>query len=149
MRLRNIPGSKELLLAEPQLVLRAETAPRGCWRQHFRAQGSKAEKLCLEIGCGRGRFANTMAQDFPELNIIGLEKYDSVLAKAVGDASATAPANLAFLWLDAHLLGACFAPGELNRIYLNFSDPWPKAKHAKRRLTHSSFLLLYKELLGK
>ncbi len=148
MRLRNIPGSKELLLAEPQLVLRAETAPRGCWRQHFLAQGSRAEKLCLEIGCGRGRFANTMAQDFPELNIIGLEKYDSVLAKAVGDASATAPANLAFLWLDAHLLGACFAPGELNRIYLNFSDPWPKAKHAKRRLTHSSFLLLYKELLA-
>lgn len=71
MRLRNIPGSKELLLAEPQLVLRAETAPRGCWRQHFWAQGSRAEKLCLEIGCGRGRFANTMAQDFPELNIIG------------------------------------------------------------------------------
>lgn len=135
-------------MAQPRLVLRADTAPRGCWRQHFAAQGSQAAKLCLEIGCGRGRFANTMAQDFPDLNIIGLEKYDSVLAKAVGDNVAAAPANLAFLWLDAYLLGACFAPGELDRIYLNFSDPWPKAKHAKRRLTHSNFLSLYKELLA-
>ncbi len=135
-------------MAQPRLVLRADTAPRGCWRQHFAAQGSQTAKLCLEIGCGRGRFANTMAQDFPDLNIIGLEKYDSVLAKAVGDNVAAPPANLAFLWLDAYLLGTCFAPGELDRIYLNFSDPWPKAKHTKRRLTHSNFLSLYKELLA-
>lgn len=148
MRLRNIPGSKELLLAKPQLVLRADTAPKGCWRQFFAQRGSQGQKLCLEIGCGRGRFANTMAQDFPELNVIGLEKYDSVLARAVGDNSAAAPANLAFLWLDAQTLASCFAPGEIDRIYLNFSDPWPKAKHAKRRLTHRNFLQLYAALLA-
>ncbi len=148
MRLRNIPGSKELLLARPKLVLQADSAPKGRWRQYFADRGSRGAKLCLEIGCGRGRFANTMAQDFPELNIIGLEQYDAVLAKAVGDNSADTPPNLAFLWLNAASLAACFAPGELDRIYLNFSDPWPKARHAKRRLTYRSFLQLYADLLA-
>lgn len=64
MRLRNIPGSKDLLLAASQLVLRADTAPKGRWQQYFAAKGSQGKKLCLEIGCGRGRFANAMAKDF-------------------------------------------------------------------------------------
>ncbi len=148
MRLRNIPGSKELLLAASQLVLRADTAPKGRWQQYFADKGSKGKKLCLEIGCGRGRFANAMAKDFPELNIIGLEQYDSVLAKALPADPAAAPSNLAFLWLNAVALPNCFVPGELARIYLNFSDPWPKAKHAKRRLTHRNFLRQYADLLA-
>lgn len=148
MRLRNIPGSKDLLLAASQFVLRADTAPKGRWQQYFAAKGSQGKKLCLEIGCGRGRFANAMAKDFPELNIIGLEQYDSVLARALPADLAVAPANLAFLWLNAAALPNCFAAGELARIYLNFSDPWPKAKHAKRRLTHQNFLRQYAALLA-
>lgn len=148
MRLRNIPGSRDLLLANPQLVLRNDTAPKGSWRQYFAEKGSRGKKLCLEIGCGRGRFANTMARDFPELNIIGLEQYDSVLARALPADCSALPANLAFLWLNAAVLPSCFAPGELDRIYLNFSDPWPKARHAKRRLTHRNFLRQYAALLA-
>ncbi len=148
MRLRHIPGSKEKLLAVPDLVLNPETAPKGAWRQYFAERGSAAETLCLEIGCGRGRFCNELACAYPDMNIVGLELHEDVLARALDTFQSVDPAsNLAFLWQDAKHLADCFAPGEVDRIYLNFSDPWPKKKHYKRRLTWDSFLAIYAGIL--
>lgn len=147
MRLRNIPGSRELLLANPQLVLQAEGAKPGGWRQFFAERGSAGRQLCLEIGCGRGRFVAELAASWPELNVLGLEVQQSVLGEATKKALANPLPNLAFLWAHAEELAACFAPGELDRIYLNFSDPWPKKRHMKRRLTYKSFLAIYDRLL--
>ena len=148
MRLRYVAGSREKLLAEPQLVLNPETAPAGHWREFFAAKGSKATRLCLEIGCGRGRFCNDLAKSCPDMNIIGLEVVDGVLSAAVDKYRENGAANLAFLWQDAQKLTESFAPGELDRIYLNFSDPWPKKRHAKRRLTYDKFLAVYAQILA-
>ena len=148
MRLRYVAGSREKLLAEPNLVLNPETAPAGHWREFFAAKGSKATKLCLEIGCGRGRFCNDLAQSCPDMNIIGLEVVDGVLSAALDKYRENAAPNLAFLWQDAQKLADSFAPGELDRIYLNFSDPWPKKRHAKRRLTYDKFLAVYAQILA-
>lgn len=146
MRLRHIPGAKEALLADAD-ILTADTAPRGRWKEFFAARGVPADTLCLEIGCGRGQFCNDLAKAYPHLAIIGLEVVDEVMLRAQELYQAEKKANLALLWQNAALLQKSFAPGELDRIYLNFSDPWPKNKHAKRRLTHDNLLAVYAGLL--
>lgn len=147
MRLRHIPGSKENLQQAAGQVLTAAEAPKGRWREFFAARGKGAQKLCLEIGCGRGRFCNDLAAAYPDLAIIGLEVVDEVMLRALEHYQANPLPNLALLWQNAEQLAASFAEGELDRIYLNFSDPWPKKKHAKRRLTHDRFLAAYAGLL--
>ncbi len=151
MRLRHIPGSREKLQQQPQLVLTPETAPAGGWREFFAARGAAGAKLCLEIGCGRGRFCNDLARHNPGLLVVGLELHEDVLARALEklEQNAVPAPNLALLWQDAARLAASFAPGEVDRVYLNFSDPWPKKKHAKRRLTAPAFLAVYAGILAK
>ena len=104
----------------------------------------------LEIGCGKGDFAVGMAAAHPDVSFIAMEKVSDVLvlaAEKAGRAADTRPDNLRFIRGDARDLAAWFAPASLAGIYLNFSDPWPKAGHAKRRLTHRTFLESYISLV--
>lgn len=110
----------------------------------------KEKGLCLEIGCGKGNFAVGIAAARPEENLIAMEKVPDVCCVALEKAMAckdTRPDNLRFIIGNADNLEEWFPEKSLDRIYLNFSDPWPKAGHAKRRLTHRNYLAKYKKLL--
>ena len=102
----------------------------------------------MEVGMGKGRFLMDMARLHPDINYLGMEMYDSVLYRAIQKMEEQeALSNLLFLCVDARLLPDLFGKGEIDRIYLNFSDPWPKARHAKRRLTSREFLERYAAIL--
>ena len=145
MRLRNIPGSREVI-AESPFVADDPAALRGRWREHFQNENP----LYIEIGMGKGRFLMDSAALYPEINFIGIEMYSSVLIRAVQKAEEQEKPlrNILFIREDAAHLPDIFAPGEVDRIYLNFSDPWPKERHAKRRLTSDRFLRKYEAVLG-
>ena len=101
---------------------------------------------------GKGQFLLTLAAENPQINYVGIERYSSVLLRAVEkfqelEAEGKAPANIRFICMDANDLPTVFAPAEVSRIYLNFSDPWPKARHARRRLTSNEFFKLYDKVL--
>lgn len=117
---------------------------RGNWNDTI---FQNANPICIEIGCGKGNFITQLAQRHPDINYIAFEKYKNVLVTAMEKAKALALSNVRFLSDDAADLEKLLAPGECERIYLNFSDPWPKSRHAKRRLTHPNFLSLYKAVL--
>ena len=102
----------------------------------------------LEIGMGKGDFIIEMARRYPDINFIGMEKFDSVLVKATKKLEGIDLPNLKLLWYDAASIDEVF-DHEIDTIYLNFSDPWPKKKHAKRRLTHESFLNKYDYIFKK
>ena len=140
MRLKNIPGSRDFI-AGSDWVVHDETAMRGRWAECF----AKAQPLRIEIGCGKGRFITENALLHPEINYIGIEKYSSVLQRAVEKCDKQE--NLRFIRMDAEYICDVFAPGEVDRIYLNFSDPWPKDRHAKRRLPGAQFLARYAQIL--
>ena len=147
MRLRNIPGSKEVIAASDYVVHEPETR-KGKWAEVF----EKRQPLHLEVGMGKGRFLMDMARLHPEINYIGIEMYDSVLLRALQkmeerNAAGEALPNVCFMRMDARLLPEVFEKGEVEKIYLNFSDPWPKARNAKRRLTSRQFLDRYAQIL--
>ncbi len=143
MRLRNIRGAKEAIAASPYVVQDAQQY-RGRWNEFF----GNCHPLHIEIGMGKGQFITSLAQKNPGINYIGIELYESVLIRAVTKREAIGECpNLIFLRYGAEHLEGVFAPGEVERIYLNFSDPWPKERHAKRRLTSKEFLLRYVKFL--
>ena len=144
MRLRNIPGAQDAILESPYVVQEPQTK-KGHWGEGF----AKKQPLHIEVGMGKGQFITTLAQQNPEINYIGIEKYSSVLIRALEktDALETLPENLRFVRMDAENICNMFAEHEVDRIYLNFSDPWPKARHAKRRLTSREFLARYDQIL--
>ena len=149
MRLRNIPRAESVLEACKEVVKDPESL-RGNWNQTFK----KEQPLHIEIGMGKGQFLLTLAAQNPQINYIGIERYSSVLLRAVEkfqelEAEGKAPANIRFICMDANDLPTVFAPAEVSRIYLNFSDPWPKDRHAKRRLTSHEFLARYEKILKK
>ena len=130
MRLRNIPGAKDAITESPYVVQNPAEC-KGKWEQVF---------------------TQDMAKLHPEINYIGIEMYDSVLLRALQKREKLEEAgekldNLKFMCVDARLLPEIFEKGEIQRIYLNFSDPWPKARHAKRRLTSREFLARYSQIL--
>ena len=145
MRLRNIPRAEGTLAAHIAVIKRPE-AQRGTWRQVF----GNTNPIHIEIGMGKGGFLLNMALAHPNINYIGIERYSSVLLRAVekfdmeefGEIK-----NVRFICMDATDIGDVFAPSEVEKIYLNFSDPWPKARHAKRRLTSKEFLARYEQIL--
>ena len=147
MRLRNIPGAKDAIL-ECDWVIDEPERFKGKWESVF---GEK-RPLFLEVGMGKGRFLMDLARLHPEINYVGIEMYDSVLLRGLQKRAEleqegiTYP-NLYFMRVDARLLPEIFAKGEVDKIYLNFSDPWPKARHAKRRLTSRQFLTRYDQIL--
>ena len=145
MRLRNIPRAEGTIQAHHTVIRRPEDQ-RGCWRQVF---GNK-NPLSIEIGMGKGKFILDMAKRYPDVNFVGIERYSSVLLRAVerfDTEEYNELKNVRFVCMDARNVADVFAEGEVTRIYLNFSDPWPKARHAKRRLTSSEFLERYEKIL--
>ena len=144
MRLRHIPGSEDIVSASPY-VLRQPEQYRGCFRKYF----GNNHPLEIEIGMGKGRFIMELAQRHPHINFLGIERYPSVLQRAIKKQEELHLTNLFFLCVDAKALTEIFAPGEVSRIYLNFSDPWPKDRHAKRRLTSPEFMHVYDQILEK
>lgn len=143
MRLRNIPRADSVLEACP-LVVSSPQGFRGEWGLRV---FQNTHPIHLEIGMGKGQFLLSCAMQNPRINYIGIERYSSVLLRAVEKLEEPLPDNLRFVCADARSLSDMFRDGEISSIYLNFSDPWPKARHAKRRLTSSSFLPLYHRLL--
>ena len=149
MRLRNIPGAQDAILESPYVVQEPQTK-KGHWAEVF----EKKQPLHIEVGMGKGRFLMDLARLHPEINYIGIEMYDSVLLRALQkreelEAAGEEFSNLVFIRVDARLLPEIFEKDEVDGIYLNFSDPWPKARHAKRRLTSREFLARYEKILKK
>lgn len=150
MRLRNIPRAESVLAASPR-VLKDPEQFRGAFRQTV---FQNTNPLHIEIGMGKGQFLLTLALQNPSVNYIGIERYSSVLLRPVEKlasmqaAGEAVPSNLRFICMDAADISQVFAPGEVDRIYLNFSDPWPKARHARRRLTSLEYLARYDKILA-
>ncbi|MCR5250020.1 MAG: tRNA (guanosine(46)-N7)-methyltransferase TrmB [Lachnospiraceae bacterium] len=142
MRLRNITGSREMIAAN-EYVIHDETACKGRWAEVF----GNDRPIRLEIGTGKGRFLTELAAANPDVDYLGIEKYSSVLLRAVQKMEEPALPNLRFIRMDAEYICDVFAKGEIDRIYLNFSDPWPKDRHAKRRLPSRQFLERYAQIL--
>ena len=147
MRLRHIRGAEEAIETSP-FVIQEPKEHRG----HFNELFGNANPIEIEVGMGKGRFLMDMASLHPEINYVGVEMYDSVLLRALQkrermEADGEKLDNLKFMCIDARILPDIFEKGEVQRIYLNFSDPWPKARHAKRRLTSREFLARYSQIL--
>lgn len=144
MRLRNISGSREVI-AQSNLVVQDPFSQKGKWQEQF---GNK-NPIHIEIGMGKGKFLHEMAARNPEINYIGIEKYSSVLLRAIQKMEQEPLNNLLFIRMDAEDIEEVFDKQEVDKIYLNFSDPWPKDRHAKRRLPSREFLKRYDSFLKK
>lgn len=142
MRLKNVPGSREAI-ADSVFVIHEPETNKGAWQQVF----GNDHEIHVEIGMGKGRFLYEMASLHPDINYIGIEKYSSVLLRAIQKMEEKELPNLRFVRMDAEDITEVFGRDEIDRIYLNFSDPWPKDRHAKRRLPSRQFLARYDEFL--
>jgi tRNA (guanine-N7-)-methyltransferase len=152
MRLRGRKGIKEAIESQKELIILTPSDYKGRWKDFF----GNDKPIHVELGMGKGRFISEMSVLHPDVNYIGVDMYDELVRRASEKArlaadreDGAAPANLALARMNIERIEEAFAPGEIDRIYLNFSDPWPKKKHARRRLTHSGFMLKYKELLNE
>jgi tRNA (guanine-N7-)-methyltransferase len=143
MRLRHIPGA-ERQIEESPYVIQNPLEKKGCWAEVF----GNENPIHMEIGMGKGKFLMELAQKNPEINYVGVERYSTVLLKAIQKREALEISNICFLCIDAKTLGDVFEKGEVEKIYLNFSDPWPKDRHAKRRLTSPQFMAVYDQVLA-
>ena len=145
MRLRNIPRADGVIKSHPMVVQDAQES-RGNWKEIF----GNDHPIYLEIGMGKGRFLMNMAKEHPLVNFVGIERYSSVLLRALEKYDTEEYKdlqNIRFLCMDATEIENVFNQGEIRKIYLNFSDPWPKARHARRRLTSGTFLDRYAKIL--
>ena len=143
MRLRNVTGSREKI-AESRFVVQEPRERKGRWKELFQNDNP----VRIEIGMGKGKFLYTLAAANPDINYIGIEKYSSVLLRAVQKMEEAELPNLKFIRMEAEELTEVFDRGEVERIYLNFSDPWPKDRHAGRRLPSARFLERYDTVLA-
>ena len=144
MRLRNIPGAEEVVSNSPYCI-QNPTELKGKWHSFF----GNENPIHIEVGMGKGKFIMQLAALHPDINYIGIERYTSVLLRAVQKMEEQPLPNIHFLCIDAATLPEIFDKDEVSRIYLNFSDPWPKDRHAKRRLTSREFLARYDQFLKK
>ena len=143
MRLRNKPWAKPLIQENPQYVVTDPAALRGNWQSRF----EKEQPLYIEIGMGKGRFIVEMAKKYPERNFIGLEMQTVATGIALKKQLEAKLPNLQLVCANGSGLTEFFEPNEVSGIYLNFSDPWPKNRNEKRRLTYKSFLAQYEEVM--
>ena len=144
MRLRNVPGARETII-ENQFSIQQPEQMKGKWAEVFQND----HPIHIEVGMGKGQFIIEMARRNPEVNYIGIEKYSSVLVRAVEKLEDFEQDNLRLIRMDAENINEVFGKDEVDRIYLNFSDPWPKDRHAKRRLTSKQFFERYDGILKK
>lgn len=142
MRLRNVPGARETII-ENQFSIQEPEQKKGKWAEVF----GNDHPIHIEVGMGKGQFIIEMAKRNLEINYIGIEKYSSVLVRAVEKLEDFEQNNLRLIRMDAENIEEVFDKDEVDRIYLNFSDPWPKDRHAKRRLTSTRFLERYNNIL--
>lgn len=143
MRRRKKKGADERLLSYKDYVVVNQENFKGKWHEKF----ENNRPIYLELGMGRGKFFTTLAQNNPEINFIGIETKEEVLLKAVEKANEKELKNILFLWADVNKIEEYFKEGEINKVFINFCDPWPKKRWAKRRLTHERFLEMYKRIL--
>ena len=141
MRRRNVHNAHERLLDHNEIMVFNYKENKGKWHKLF----NNDNPIYLEIGTGKGKFIIELAKRNPNINYIGLEKYESVILQPCDrlKKEGISLPNLRFICGNADELLDIFDHNEIDKIYLNFSDPWPKAKHAKRRLTHELFLSKY------
>ncbi len=140
MRLRNIKGADKIIENSNYVVINPEKY-KGKWDSVF----NNSNQIHIEIGMGKGNFIIQMAKNNPNINFIGIEMYDSVIVKAIQKLEKENLNNIKLIRMDARLLEDVFDK-EINLIYLNFSDPWPKKRNSKRRLTHHRFLNIYENI---
>ena len=143
MRLRNVKGSRDTI-ALSEYVVKDEENMKGKWHEKF----GNSNPIHIEVGMGKGRFIMDMARQNPDINYIGIEKFSSVLVRAIEKQKEEQLPNLLFIRMDAEYIENVFDRGEVGYIYLNFYDPWPKDRHAKRRLTSVQFLARYTNILA-
>ncbi|MCR4996567.1 MAG: tRNA (guanosine(46)-N7)-methyltransferase TrmB [Butyrivibrio sp.] len=145
MRLRNIAGSREVI-AESKYTVKDPEQKKGLWKKEIFGNDNE---IHIEIGMGKGRFIMDMAALHPDINYVGIEKYSSVLLRAIQKQEELQLPNVIFIRMDAEDITEVFDESEVGKIYLNFSDPWPKDRHAKRRLPSREFLKRYDKILKK
>ena len=142
MRLRNIKGADDAV-QNSEYCIKNPAEWKGKWNEIFENQNP----IRIEIGMGKGQFLMQLAAQNPTINYIGIERYTSILYRALQKMESEPLSNLKFICVNAEILPDVFEKNEIDRIYLNFSDPWPKARHAKRRLTSREFLERYDKIL--
>lgn len=147
MRMRKKKHTTERLGACSHLLITSPEEHMGKYRNLFAGEKNEEKELHLEIGCGKGAFILELAKRNPSVLFVAVEFCREAMLLAVEKVAAEGLENVLFLNADAAKLAEYFAPEEIDRIYLNFSDPWPKARHAKRRLTAPSFLAVYRTIL--
>lgn len=144
MRMRRKPNLIPRMERCAHLLIPDPTARRGSWR----ALKQNCRELHVELGCGKGRFTAETAAQNPDVLFVALERVNDAMVIAMERADRLGLDNVFFLSADASHLAEYFAPGEVDRIYINFCDPWPTKRHAKRRLTAPGFLRLYRDALA-
>ncbi len=147
MRLRNIPGADDVIKNHPIAVKNVKES-KGGWDKIF----ENNNPIYIEIGMGKGQFILNLAKQNPQINYVGIERYSSVLLRAIEKFDTEEFCelkNVRFICMDAMELPEVFELGEVAKIYLNFSDPWPKKRHARRRLTSTQFFAQYDKVLAK
>ena len=147
MRLRNIPGADDVILNHP-IAYKEVKDKKGTWKSLF----GNDNPIYVEIGMGKGQFLLTLAKQNPDINYIGIERYSSVLLRALEKFDTEEFCelkNIRFICMNAFELPEVFEYGEVEKIYLNFSDPWPKSRHSDRRLTSPRFFGQYDKVLAK
>lgn len=145
MRLRNIPGARDVI-ADSEFVVHNYLEEKGCWNNEV---FKNTNPIRIEVGMGKGQFIYELARQNPDVNYVGIEKFSSVLLRAIQKMEEEPLPNLRFIRMEAEYIGDVFDKDEVDRIYLNFSDPWPKDRHAKRRLPSRQFLQRYDSFLKK
>ena len=145
MRLRNNPRAYDIMNENKDFVVIEPESFKNNWKSVF----GNDNPIYIEIGMGKGDFIYENARLNPDINYIGIEKYPSVLAAAINkiNLQENKVSNLRLMRYDAIELNNVFEKNEVDKIFLNFSDPWPKSRHAKRRLTSSKFLDVYRQIL--
>lgn len=143
MRLRNVKGSRETIAAS-EFTINEPNQFKGNWKKEV---FGNENPIHIEIGMGKGKFIMELAAMNPDINYIGIEKYSSVLVRAIEKRKEQELSNVIFIRMDAENIEEVFEEGEVDQIYLNFSDPWPKDRHAKRRLTSKEFFSRYHHIL--
>lgn len=142
MRLRFVKDAKDIIESNKDICITNPMDYKGKWKKDFK-------RLEIEVGCGKGQLISSMAQRYPENLYIGIEKFDSVICRAITKVKEKEINNCLLIRYDAMALLEMFDKEEVDKIYLSFPDPWPKARHEKRRLTSPNFMDMYKVILKK
>lgn len=143
MRVKYRKGAPEHLQANTHIVVENPAEFKGRWSERF----GNNQPIHIEVGCGKGAFAVGMAALHPEINYIAIDMQLSVLSYALDRALEADLPNIQMILVNGSALTEYFAEGEVAQVYLNFSDPWPKTRHEKRRLTYKDFLATYENIL--